>query len=505
MLSDGITYKIAICFIVLLTGVIASKIGEKLITYLWRRKYKAGIERVQIAHIYATSINILAILVALSFLKINLTENTLAEIYSYVPFVLSAVLLGIMIIMLVKLIFFFIEKFLSTSGIKELVEEYDQDQNLSNLMIVFRYFLYIAFGLLALNSLGINIDSTIVLFRGVLYPVLILGLVFLFVGFRTYVENYFAGIFLKNMNFFRVGEQIKLKKEVYTISSLKKQGIILKGRSNFNTFIPYRKVYESPIQYREIVYDLTSLENIKNHFLAQHPSYCGPASVSMVLKIFGYNISQEQIAKLTKPLVPKQKRLDGTKIPGGTHPREMINAVKELTKNKVNGVWINIDRINDLKMELKTWLNNKALIIIDYKKSFLFPEAKKAHYSVCFSMRGDELLILDPSSKKGGVYFADIKNVYLGMNTYSELLKEKRGYIVLAPRGTKAYHRIEEGLIYSDPGLYIDLSNNLMKELNSLIKKTGKLENVLPRNLKKIIDEYKKKEKITRVWRPKSN
>ena len=367
-----------------------------------------------------------------------------------------------------------------------------------------KFILYFIFGLVALNSLGINVDSTIVLFRGIFYPLLILCFVFLFVGLKNYVENYFAGIFLKNMNFFRLGEQIKIEKEIYTISALKRHGIILKGKSNFNTFLPYKKIYQGPIQYRESIYDLTSLENIKNHFFPQYPSYCGPASVSMVLKIFGYDITQEQIAEKTKPIVPKQKRLDGTKIPGGTHPRELVKAVKELTKNKVNGVWINIERINDLKMEFKTWLNNKALIIIDYKKSFLFPEAKKAHYSVCFLVRGDELLILDPSSKKGGVYFADIKNIYLGMNTYSELLKEKRGYIVLAPKGTKAYYRIEEGLIYSDPGLYTDLNNNLTKELNLLLRKAGKLENVLPENIKKIINEYKKKEKITRVWKPEN-
>ncbi|MCK5039868.1 MAG: C39 family peptidase [Candidatus Aenigmarchaeota archaeon] len=505
MLSDGITYKIVLCFAVLLAGFIISKIGERLITYLWRRKYRVSIERVQIAHIYALGINILAIVIALSFLKINITENTLVELYSYFPFVLSIVLLGILIVLLVRVVFFAIDKFLSTSGLKDIVEEYDQEQNMTNFLFILKYVLYVVFGLIALTSLGINIDSTVLLFKGILYPLLIFGLVILFVGIKPYVENTFSGLFLKKMNFLRVGEKIKIKKEIYTISALKKQGLLLKTKTNYNMFIPYKRVYEEQVTYREIMYDLATLEKIKNHFLAQYPSHCGPASVSIVLKIFGHNIGQEEIAKQTKTVVPKQKRLDGTKIPGGTKPKDLIRAVEKLTKNKVKGVWINIDRINDLKMELKTWLNNKALIIIDYKKSFLFPEAKTAHYSVCFSIRGEELLIIDPGLKKGGVYYADIKKVYLGMNTYSELLKEKRGYIVLAPKGTTAYHRIEEGLIYSDPDLYRNLNNNLTKELNRLMQKAGKLEDILPKSIKKIVDDYKKKEKVTRVWRPKSN
>ena len=101
MFSDGITYKIIVCFSVLLIGFIVSKIGEKIIIYFWRKKYK-GIEKVEIAHIYFILINILAIIIALSFLKINISENTLAKIYNYTPFVLSAILLGVLIIMLVK-------------------------------------------------------------------------------------------------------------------------------------------------------------------------------------------------------------------------------------------------------------------------------------------------------------------------------------------------------------------------------------------------------------------
>ncbi len=502
MFLDEVTYKIVVCFAVLSAGLIISKIGEKSITYLWRKKYRATIERVQIARIFSLATNIIFIIIALSFLKINITENTLIEIYSHIPLLLSAILLGILILLTVKLIFFVIDKFLSTSGIMAIVEEYSQEQNLANLLLVLRYVMYLMLGLLALDSLGVNIDPTLFIFKAVLYPLLLLALVLVFAGLKPYAENFFSGLFLKNMNFLRVGEQVRIEDENYTIRALKSQGLALKGKDGFSAFVPYKKLYMQEVKYKEIIYDLAALESIKNHFVAQHPSYCGPASASMVLKIFGYDISQEEIGEEAKTIVPSQKRLDKAKVSGGTHPKELIKAIEKQTDGKVKGVWINIDKINDLKQELKTWLANKAIVIIDYKKSFLFPEAEKSHYSVCFSIRGDELLILDPSSKKGGVYFADIKKVYLGMNTYSEFLKEKRGYIVLAPKGTTAYHRVEEGLIYSDADLYKNLSNSLTKELDTLMQKAGKVESILPKSVQKVINEHKKKEKVTRIWRP---
>ena len=502
---DETTYKIAISSIILIVGFIISKLGEKTITSIWRKKYKANLERVQLAHVYGLAINIISIIIALSFLKINIKETTIFEIYAYIPFILSIILLGVLIVLVVKVISYFLDKFISTSGIKSLIREYGQEQAFSNILHLLRYTLYIIFSLIALTSLGIDISSTVLFLKGILYPLLIFALILLFVGMKPFIENYFAGLYLKNMNFLRIGEQVKIKEEACTIEALKTEGLILKSRDSFSVFVPYKKLYNEQLKYREIIYDLATLEKIKNHFLAQNPSYCGPASASIVLKIFGYDITQEEFGRMAKTIVPPQKRLDGATIPGGTHPKDLISTVERITENKVKGAWVSIDKINDLKIELKTWLDNKALIIIDYKKSFLFPEAKKAHYSVCFSVRGDELVILDPSQKKGGVYFADIKKVYLGMNTYSELLKEKRGYIVLAPKGTTAYHRLEKGLIYSDPDLYNNLSNSLTKDLNSLISHASKLEEILPKSIKKTIEDHKRKEKVTRVWRPKSD
>jgi len=180
----------------------------------------------------------------------------------------------------------------------------------------------------------------------------------------------------------------------------------------------------------------------------------------------------------------------------------LINVVHDLTKNKVKGSWIDVDHVTDLKDEIRLWLNQGALIIVDYKKSFLFPESKKAHYAVCVAVEGDELVVLDPSGKKGGVYLADAEKVYRGMDTYSEFLQAKRGYMVFAPEGTTGFHRIEEGLIYADPSLYKDLSNKLKRELYKLTEKSELLETVLPLRVKNFIKKWREKDRIARLWKP---
>ena len=172
---------------------------------------------------------------------------------------------------------------------------------------------------------------------------------------------------------------------------------------------------ENDLKKEEISKSNNIKEKIKSYYIEQKPSYCGPASASMVLKIFGYNESQSKIGELSN-----------AQVGVGTHPSSLIKVAQDITQNKVKGAWVDVSHITDLKDEIRLWLSEGALIIIDYKKNILFPESKTAHYSVCVAVEGDELVVLDPSGKKGGVYLADAEKVYLGMDTYSELIKGKQ-------------------------------------------------------------------------------
>ena len=302
-----------------------------------------------------------------------------------------------------------------------------------------------------------------------------------------------AGIYIKTSNSFKLGQKVKIDDIEGSIKAISNQSVEIKSDYGYVTSIPNREFVKKDVSFKNIETDLDTLEKIKSYYIEQKPSYCGPASVSMILKIFGYNEPQSKIGDLSD-----------TKVGFGTHPNTLIKVTQDLTENKVKGAWIDVDHITDLKNEVRLWLNEGRLIIVDYRKKILFPEAKSAHYSVCVAVEGDELVILDPSGKKGGVYLADVEKVYRGMDTYSELIKGKRGYIIFAPEGTTAFHRIEEGLIYADPSLYKDLSNKLRKELYKLTEKSDLLETVLPMKVKNFIRKWNEKDRIARLWKPES-
>jgi hypothetical protein len=61
---------------------------------------------------------------------------------------------------------------------------------------------------------------------------------------------------------------------------------------------------------------------------------------------------------------------------------------------------------------------------------------------------------------------------------------------------------MEEGLIYSDPSFYGELSNKLKGELYKLTEKAELLETVLPLRVKTFIKKWREKDRIARLWKP---
>jgi len=436
---------------------------------------------------------------ALLYLRVDLLtdigvlRNFVTNIYSLLPNILLVILLIVLAIAIINFITFGLNRIFNTTGITEFMLEHRKEQFLNGILVFVRITLYLFTALFLLNLFGVNVEgitSTIGLF---FYGIMALLFLYIFFGTKTIMENLIAGIYLKISQSFKLGQKIKVGDIEGSIKSISNQGVIVKSDYGYATFIPNREFIKKDISFKNIETDLDTLEKIKSYYVEQKPSYCGPASVSMILKIFGYNESQSKIGDLSN-----------TKVGSGTHPNTLIEVVQDITKNKVKGTWIDVDHITDLKDEIRLWLSEGALIVVDYKKKILFPEAKSAHYSVCVAVEGDELVILDPSGKKGGVYLAEAEKVYRGMDTYSELIKGKRGYITFAPEGTTAFHRIEEGLIYADPILYKDLSNKLKKELYKITEKSELLETVLPLRVKNFIRKWREKDKIARLWRPES-
>jgi len=449
--------------------------------------------------IFRYVVTILTILAALIYLQADLIKDIsiirefVSYTYNLVPNILMGILLLVLATALVNLITFGLKRTFAATGITDFMVEQKKEHLLNGILAFVRVSLYLFTALFLLNLFGINVSIITSAIGWFFYGIMALLFLYFFFGTRIFVENFIAGIYIRTSSTFKLGQQVKIDDIEGSIKSISNQAVTIKSDFGYSTAIPNKEFIKKERSFKNIETDLDTLEKIKSYYIEQKPSYCGPASVSMILKIFGYNETQSKIGESSN-----------SKAGFGTHPDALIKVTRDLTENKVKGAWVDVGHIADLKNEIRLWLSEGALIIVDYKKNILFPESKKAHYSVCVAVEGDELVILDPSGKKGGVYLADAEKVYRGMDTYSELIKGKRGYIVFAPEGTTAFHRIEEGLIYADPSLYKDLSNKLKKELYKITEKSQLLETVLPLRVKNFIRKWREKDRIARLWKPES-
>jgi|TARA_B100001964_G_scaffold237107_1_gene300021 hypothetical protein len=493
------TTKLLITILILIAGYVVVRIGSSLVISFSKKKETISVKHIQIVKVFRYLVMIFTILAALIYLQVDLVKditvagNFISNTYDLLPNILLVILLIILAIAVINLITFGLKRIFAATGITEFMLEQKREHFLNGILAFVRISLYLFTGLFLLDFFGINISGITSAIGWFFYGIMALLFLYIFFGTKVFMENFIAGIYIRTSRSFKLGQKVKIDDIDGSIKSISNQAVTIKSDFGYSTSIPNKEFVKKDISFKNVETDLDTLEKIKSYYVEQKPSFCGPASVSIILKIFGYSESQSKIGELSN-----------TKVGMGTHPETLIKVTQDMTKNKVKGAWIDIGHITDLKDEIRLWLNEGALIIVDYKKNILFPQAKSAHYSVCVAVEGDELVILDPSGKKGGVYLADAEKVYRGMDSYSELLKGKRGYIVFAPEGTTAYHRIEEGLIYADPSLYKDLSNKLKKELYKLTEKSELLETVLPLRVKNFIRKWREKDRIARLWKPES-
>lgn len=503
-MPESVTTKLLITLSIIVMGFLLSRTISSLIFAAAKRKDTIKVKHIRIVKTFRYLILIFTILIASAYLRVDLFRdvdiigNFLYNTYNLLPTILLVILLVVLAITIVNLITFGLRRVFDVLGITDFMLEQRREHLLNGILSFVRISLYLFTALFLLDLFGIDISGITSALGWFFYGLAALFFLYVFFGTRIFMENFIASIYLKTSKSFSLGQKVMMNGVEGSIKSISNQGVTIKTENNYATFIPNREFVKREISYKNIETDLDTLEKVKSYYVEQKPSYCGPASVSMILKIFGHNFPQSEIGELAKTEVGTEKKRAGTK------PIVLIDVVQKLTKDKVLGAWVDVDHITDLKDEMRLWLNQGALPIVDYKKSFLFPESKKAHYSVCVAVEGDELVILDPSGKKGGVYLADADKVFRGMNTYSEYLQSKRGYMVFAPEGTTAFHRIEEGLIYSDPSFYKELSNKLKIELSKLTERTELLETVLPLRVKNFIKKWKEKDKIARLWKPAS-
>ncbi len=489
--------KIAITLLILLAGYLSGQLVINAFRSFYNRRQKNGIvekvkERAKRPEKYIEYlVSVLTIAVALIYLNSSATNQLFTDILNYLPSILTAALIFILGFLIIKILMDFISGFVETFGVRKYARDLGFSPKLIKMFFKgLRIFLYLVALEIAITQIGVPrsiIGNTL---TAASYGLVGLLVVLAFFGFKDLIQNYAAGIYLKSSDVVKPGKNIKLDDESGEVREVSTFGTTIATDSGYFMLSPNQNLMDKNILFKRVEADIETLEDIKSYFVAQDPSYCGPASAEMILAMFGFDLTQREIASKA-----------GTVVGEGTEPDDLIQAVEQLTDGEVRGAFIEYQKITDIADEFKTWFNDGAMIIPNFAKPVLFPNADTGHYTLSVGVEGDELLIVDPSThtSSGGVYYVDSAEMLEAM---SEWRGEERGYIVLAPKGTTAYWRIKEDLIYADRNYYEELSKTLEVRLKKIMRKGRILRQVMPDATKDFLDRWRSDEKVKRLWKP---
>ena len=489
--------------IVTLGLLVAGHIGVKIVTIIFRKLWmsrgdnltKKTIEKRYETVQYLTYIlDAVVIAVALLYLNTGLTATLTQQFTSSLPQVLSVLLIGLLGIMGVNVLTRFGSGFFSRVGTRNYFQEIGLSQNAINaISVAIKGFLYLVVLQIVLEQLGIGNTFINEAITASAYAGVFLGAGLIFWGFRDLFENLAAGFYLKNSRLVRPGEKVYLDDESGEIRGIDLFSTEVETDGGYTMMTQNSKVMDADLKFKRTQSDIETLEDVKKYFIAQDPSFCGPASAEMALSIFGYRYTQQEIGELSGAE-------EGKGIPPG-EVENLTESIEQLTDGEVKAAYIDYEKITDLADEFKVWFNDGALIIPHFAKPVLFPQADTGHYSLCVGVEGDELLIVDPSADtvSGGVYYADSSEMLEAMGEWEG---SSRGYLVLAPEDTTAYWRISKGLIYADENFYDQINKNMELQLRRILRQGRILKNVLPDQLEEYLDRWKKEENVDRLWKP---
>lgn len=498
--SENTTVKITVTFAILIFGHLLAKIGGRLTRFTWKRtsgeKTKKDVEKreTRIQRI-SYSIDAFTIAAALFYLNTSFTSQLYSDFVNTLPELLSVALIGVLGIIVINIAVDAGKGFLKTMGAKNYFREVGLSaQAFEAVTIIVKAFLYLVLLKIIMDQLGVGETFVDPLISASSWAAAFLIAALAFYSFKDLFRNLAAGFYLKSSRMVRPGKEVKLNNETGEIRNVNLFSTSVDTKSGYTLMTPNNEVMKSPLKFKRSKSDMETLEDITSYFVAQNPSYCGPASLEMALEAFGYRHNQDEIGERANTITEDPQE-DETM---GTTPQDLIKSAEELTDNEVKAAWIEYDKINDLGDEFKAWFNDGALIIPNFYKPELFPDATTGHYVLSVGVEGDEILIMDPSTNTGGAYFVDKERLKDAMSEFDH----KRGYIVVAPKGTTAHWRIKKDLIYSDENYYEQLSKTLESRLRKILRQGRLLKNVVSDSMEDYIDEWHEEENVTRVWSP---
>ncbi len=483
---DQAAVKIIVTLLILTTGHLTVKAFKLFIKKTWIKKKKSEnkkqIKRQQENLKYTGYLlDSIVILAALIYLDTGITQDLSQQLATFLPQILSAALIVLLGVIVIQLVTRAGEKSMKRAGLQNYLREIGFSISAVNIISkLIKAFLYLILIQITLSELGIGETFANELIHASSWAAAFLAAALIFYGFKDLFVNLAAGIYLKNSENIRPGEEVEIEGEKTEIRRLSLFSTSLDTKTGQTIISPNKEIAESRISFKRTKNDLNTLEEITSYFTSEDSDSTLPASLEMTLEIFGYRKNQQEIKKNIK----------------GEEAEEVTKAVREMTNNEVKSAFVESHKITDVSNEFKTWFNDGALTITELDRSELFSEESGSSHVLSLAVEEDEILVVDPSTMNGGVYFVSKERFQKAVQTSSA------GYFVLAPEGTTAHWRIKNNLIYSDKNYYDEISKTLESRLVKIMRKGRLLRDAMPASVDKYIANWQKNGEVTHLWSP---
>ncbi len=484
---DQASVKIAVTLLILVFGYLGVKIARaasrKVLLNTQESLTKKEVENRQEAIKYSGYfLEAGVISLGLVYLNTSVTQTFTTKVVNFLPQALSAALVALLGIIAIELATKLGENFLKTVGIPK----YFRDAGLSRSTVdilswILKGFMYVILLQITLSQLGIGDTFVREFINASSWAVSFLAAGLLFYGFRHLFENFSAGIYLKNSRLVRPGEEVEIDGEKAKINEISLFSTNLDTMSGNTILTPNREIMDSNIAFRRTESDLDTLEEIQSYFVAEKPEKTGQASLELAMEMLDVHINSENIENITL-----------------SSPKETVEAVEELSDEKVKAAFIESEKTTDVSSEFKTWFNDGGLVIPAFNKKEIFSGEIEDSYALSVGVENEEILIVDPDSEHGGVYFVDAEKLEKAIERH-----ETPGYFVLAPEDTTAYWRIKKELLYSQKNHYDEISKTLESRLTKIMRKGRILDEIMSPSAEQYMEKWRSKGDITALWSSK--
>lgn len=488
--------QILLSLSILVLGLLIARIAARVAGMLWEGRVQEEEEMVDKLKKRRRSPDKLIqyVIIVVTLLTALLTLNVpvltqFEDVSTVVSTVITSLLLFTLGIILVKGLMSLIRSFISNLELRGQVETLGMSPKVLDAFLTgVKFLLYLVVIEVAIVQLGVFDPNQIINTTLTAASYGIVGLLVLlgFFGFRGLIENYAAGIYLRGADVLEPGKRVKIGNESGEVREISTFSTTVSTDSGYFMLSPNKELMSKDILFKRVQAEIETLEDIKDYFVSGGTAHQGPASVEMALTIFGFDVTQGDVSEHTSE---------------PAEPEELQEAIEELTSNEVRTAFVEHEKVTDLADEFKIWFNNGALLIPYFDKSVLFPGAEEQSYVLCVGVEGEEVLVVDPSTSggSGGVYYVDKAEMTRALAAAED---DEGGYIVLAPRGTTAFWRIKNDLIYSNLSLYRQLSKSLEMQLSKILRSGRVLKHIVPESVEDFTEKWREEGTVTRMWTP---